>query len=367
MLLYGILAVQSLILIFTINVPPGCHAKKLVVLSTNPLGYGIGRGGGFDEAPKKDDNNDNDVDALQEEKKPSPSAQQSSFLPEPKTMTTTIGPTMIDHPFFTSTWRRRHPRRQNEEIQPKRQNVNYRNIVECRSPQWAWTNDYTPQEEAGDEIDNGSGGDDDEDDEDDDDDDEEAEVAFLEKRGGEHISEWVASTSRKNHDHSHAPASTADVGGVDNSRRSSRTNIPIETIETTRGTMSYRRHYHSNNNRNQRNRRNQRHEMQHKKHTPILYQYFGRSRIRGPSSPDALHFILLGPNVDHWKTVGTILASRGFNVIACERVEEDIVTENDAIHDRGGLESEKLAMENNDAPELVLDVLGKHCLVSQSL
>ena len=53
---------------------------------------------------------------------------------------------------------------------------------------------------------------------------------------------------------------------------------------------------------------------------PIIYRYFGRSRTRSIRA-DSIPFIVLGPSVDHWKQVGRILASRGFNVIACERIQ----------------------------------------------
>lgn len=56
-------------------------------------------------------------------------------------------------------------------------------------------------------------------------------------------------------------------------------------------------------------------------HSPVVYQYFGRSRSRVHTA-DSIPFILLGPTVDHWKTVGQTLASRGFSVMACEIVEE---------------------------------------------
>jgi len=76
-------------------------------------------------------------------------------------------------------------------------------------------------------------------------------------------------------------------------------------------------------------------------HSPVVYQYYGRSRTRG-NSANSVHFILLGPNVDHWKAVGQVLAARGFNTIACERLKSGSGDGNDA---------------NEDAPNLVLDVL----------
>ena len=77
-------------------------------------------------------------------------------------------------------------------------------------------------------------------------------------------------------------------------------------------------------------------------HSPVVYQYYGRSRIRGNPS-DAVHFILLGPNVDHWKAVGQTLASRGFNTIACERLEKGNL----------GAKGDK----SDDTPNLVLDLM----------
>ncbi len=77
-------------------------------------------------------------------------------------------------------------------------------------------------------------------------------------------------------------------------------------------------------------------------HSPVVYQYYGRSRIRGNPS-DSVQFILLGPNVDHWKVVGQVLASRGFNTIACERL------------DKGDSQAKDHTSE--DAPNLVLEVM----------
>jgi len=56
-----------------------------------------------------------------------------------------------------------------------------------------------------------------------------------------------------------------------------------------------------------------------KRGNPVVYRYFGRSRARSVKS-ESIPFIVLGPRVDHWKLVGRILSSRGFNVMACEQV-----------------------------------------------
>lgn len=77
-------------------------------------------------------------------------------------------------------------------------------------------------------------------------------------------------------------------------------------------------------------------------HSPVVYQFYGRSRARGNGS-DSIHFVLLGPNVDHWKVVGQLLASRGFNAMACERI---VGNEKDRDSDR-----------SKDAPNLVLEIL----------
>jgi hypothetical protein len=108
-----------------------------------------------------------------------------------------------------------------------------------------------------------------------------------------------------------------------------------------------------------------------RKHSPVVYQYFGRSRSRGgqshPSQADdaPLNFILLGPNVDHWKTVGQTLASRGFNVMACERMVERQQRKSGGT-DGGGNEAHEGSRNYEDAPELVLEILGA-CSAAQLL
>lgn len=54
---------------------------------------------------------------------------------------------------------------------------------------------------------------------------------------------------------------------------------------------------------------------------PVIYRYFGRSRARSVRA-DSVPFIVIGSCVEHWKLVGRILASRGFNCIVVERVKE---------------------------------------------
>jgi hypothetical protein len=49
--------------------------------------------------------------------------------------------------------------------------------------------------------------------------------------------------------------------------------------------------------------------------TPIVYRYYPRQKSRTVAA-GSIPFVLLGPNVDHWKVVGQQLSARGFNVIA---------------------------------------------------
>ncbi|CAB9521664.1 expressed unknown protein [Seminavis robusta] len=53
-------------------------------------------------------------------------------------------------------------------------------------------------------------------------------------------------------------------------------------------------------------------------HTPVIYRYYSKRRSRTRAS-GSIPFILLGSNVDHWRTTGEHLAARGFSVIACEQ------------------------------------------------
>eukprot|EP00536_Pseudo-nitzschia_multiseries_P018597 jgi/Psemu1/56338/gm1.56338_g len=96
-------------------------------------------------------------------------------------------------------------------------------------------------------------------------------------------------------------------------------------------------------------------------HSPVVYQYFGKSRSRGSHHPldtdseSPLNFIVLGPNVDHWKTVGQTLASRGFNVMACERmIDKGGGGSNSNSNNSNNNEAAALAIANqyDDAPEL---------------
>lgn len=55
---------------------------------------------------------------------------------------------------------------------------------------------------------------------------------------------------------------------------------------------------------------------------PVVYRYYGRNQAL-PHSSGSIPFLLLGPNVDHWKVTGQELSNRGYNVVACERVIND--------------------------------------------
>jgi len=73
--------------------------------------------------------------------------------------------------------------------------------------------------------------------------------------------------------------------------------------------------------------------------SPLVYRYYGRSRARTHTA-GSIPFILLGPNVDHWKITGQELATRGFSVIACERVspkeDEDAIETQYASAEKDG-------------------------------
>lgn len=58
---------------------------------------------------------------------------------------------------------------------------------------------------------------------------------------------------------------------------------------------------------------------------PVIYRYFGRSKTRSLryESPP---YIILCPNVDHFKVIGEKLSSRGFNTMICQRVIRDSTT-----------------------------------------
>ncbi|KAL3922336.1 MAG: hypothetical protein SGILL_002258, partial [Bacillariaceae sp.] len=137
------------------------------------------------------------------------------------------------------------------------------------------------------------------------------------------------------------------------------------SIQPRRGTLSGSR----NNVQSSRNARgNNSRTPPQRQHSPVIYQYFAKSnnsKRSGPPSPDELNFILIGPNVDHWKQVGQILAKRGFNVMACERVEEEhnensIQGARDTnTHRRSTTQQSReddAATIDSDAPHLILEV-----------
>eukprot|EP00555_Chaetoceros_dichaeta_P009976 CAMPEP_0198259484 /NCGR_PEP_ID=MMETSP1447-20131203/8664_1 /TAXON_ID=420782 /ORGANISM="Chaetoceros dichaeta, Strain CCMP1751" /LENGTH=347 /DNA_ID=CAMNT_0043946883 /DNA_START=61 /DNA_END=1101 /DNA_ORIENTATION=- len=82
-------------------------------------------------------------------------------------------------------------------------------------------------------------------------------------------------------------------------------------------------------------------EGHNKRGNPVVYRYFGRSRARSVKS-ESIPFIVLGPRVDHWKLVGRILSSRGFNVMACEQV---------LTGEEGGRRNSAYAADGNLNPE----------------
>jgi len=87
----------------------------------------------------------------------------------------------------------------------------------------------------------------------------------------------------------------------------------------------------------------------------LIYRYFGRSRTRTGS--DSIPFIILGPSVDHWKICGKILASRGFNVMACERVQDD---DNNHNNNNGWIkDSSTMNPPPNKEPMIYMDEDGR--------
>lgn len=121
------------------------------------------------------------------------------------------------------------------------------------------------------------------------------------------------------------------------------------------------------------------------KHSPVIYQYFGSKRkahnhhqsspssssssSSSTSSPinsagETIHFIILGRRVERFKNVGKMLASRGFDTMVCERVQQQAHQQHQQLQQssqsqsqtRGGIwgTSTKNA---HDAPDLVLEIL----------
>ena len=86
-------------------------------------------------------------------------------------------------------------------------------------------------------------------------------------------------------------------------------------------------------------------------HSPVVHQYFGRSRSRVHTA-DSVPFILLGPNVDHFKTVGQMLASRGFSVMECEVADEE-------QHGGGGSDDDKTRTASEEGKNLIPIFLGR--------
>mmetsp|Transcript_37902 Transcript_37902/g.113264 ORF Transcript_37902/g.113264 Transcript_37902/m.113264 type:complete len:649 (-) Transcript_37902:4-1950(-) len=83
---------------------------------------------------------------------------------------------------------------------------------------------------------------------------------------------------------------------------------------------------------------------------PIVYQFFGKSLRRSRQS-DAVQLVILGPSVDHWRSVGRILSSRGFNVMACQRITGE--------RDPAGGEEDSVdsVVRRGDGEALVLKIL----------
>lgn len=82
--------------------------------------------------------------------------------------------------------------------------------------------------------------------------------------------------------------------------------------------------------------------------SPLVYRYYGRRRARTHSS-GSVPFIFLSRNVDHCKDTAQELASRGFSVIACERVAPDGEEGSSELKSLGFEESAALISELLDA------------------
>ena len=86
-----------------------------------------------------------------------------------------------------------------------------------------------------------------------------------------------------------------------------------------------------------------------RKSIPLAYRFYRRSVYRQRSTW-SIPFVLVGPNVDHWKEAGQALASAGFSAIACERVRE----EEDDKSTSSKLKSE---LNDSDSAMAILDLL----------
>lgn len=98
--------------------------------------------------------------------------------------------------------------------------------------------------------------------------------------------------------------------------------------------------------------------------TPVVYRFFARSQAAKAvatsiTAGSSIPFILLVPNVDHWKLTGHELASRGYNVIAVGPKQDDPDDDEDNINN---LENEEYQRSNLNkrylqGPALILQLM----------
>lgn len=89
---------------------------------------------------------------------------------------------------------------------------------------------------------------------------------------------------------------------------------------------------------------------------PVVYRYFGR-KVRARANP--VPFILLGPCADHWKETGKVLARRGYNVMACEEIDND--DDDRDGDDRDGDDGDRRRRRRRRGDQLVRAVLEALC------
>jgi hypothetical protein len=93
----------------------------------------------------------------------------------------------------------------------------------------------------------------------------------------------------------------------------------------------------------------------------IVYRFYaGKSNLSPRTtrySPTAIPFLCIGPNVDHWKSVAQQLSSRGYNVIACERVRSQDDDFRLRFQQHGATNEEDSATDNARVIRKLLDAL----------
>jgi hypothetical protein len=115
------------------------------------------------------------------------------------------------------------------------------------------------------------------------------------------------------------------------------------------------------------------------KHSPVVYQYFGSTRksrggnhqsssstsstLSSTNTGDSIHFIMLGRRLDRFRNVGKILASRGFDTMVCERVQQRQQQQQNRLQQSQAQTQQYRGVwgtstkNPHDAPDLVLEIL----------